>query len=342
MRYRSFGTQLLTVTIFLAIFVILLGAYTRLTEAGLGCPDWPGCYGHLIVPQEESAITQANQAYPDMPLESEKAWIEMVHRYFAGTLGLLIFCITAFVWADRKKNPKAPVGLATALSILVIFQAVLGMWTVTWSLLPLVVVGHLLGGMTTFALLLCLWFSWTDFRWRPIQPVSSGIRTWAMVAFLVVLAQIFLGGWTSTNYAALSCPDLPTCQGQWLPELNPSAAFDLTHPIGQNYQGGILDNTARVTIHFAHRIGAIVVFFVLGALVLQLIGEKRGHLQKLGVLLGVLLLLQIALGISNILLLLPIGVAVLHNGVGALLFATTLLLNIALAKQSESRGLGHL
>ena len=199
----------------LALFVVVLGAYVRLSDAGLGCPDWPGCYGTLTVPQSESAIAHAETAYPDQPVEANKAWKEMIHRYFAGTLGLLVLAIFVLGWRARKEIKVSP-WLPTFLLILIVFQAALGMWTVTLLLKPVVVTAHLLGGMATLGLL-------TWLAHRHLGIVSTGfshadnLRFWARWALVILFLQIFLGGWTSTNYAALACTDFPTCHGVWMP-----------------------------------------------------------------------------------------------------------------------------
>ena len=311
----------------LAFVVVVLGAYTRLSDAGLGCPDWPGCYGKLLVPDAEHQVTEKHYL-EQRPLEPEKGWKEMVHRYFAGALGLVILALAVWAWL-RRREPNQPVWLPTFLVGLVIFQALLGMWTVTLQLKPVVVMAHLLGGMATLSLLVLLALrtrggsrqaTGRDLRWRGL----------AAVALLVLAGQIALGGWTSSNYAALACPDFPTCQGQWLPDTDFDEAFVLWRGLGVNYEYGVLDHPARTAIHLAHRIGAVVTLLVLGWLALRLMRSGGGAVAASGGLIGLLLLLQVSLGIANVVLQLPLGVAVAHNAVAALLLLSLIQLNYQL------------
>jgi len=315
--------RLATVATVLALCVVVLGAYVRLSDAGLGCPDWPGCYGHLGVPESGQEVAAANTAYPERPVEAGKAWKEMIHRYLAGTLGLLILALAIVAWRHRRA-PGQPVWLPTLLVGLVGFQALLGMWTVTLLLKPVVVMGHLLGGLTTLAL---LW--WLALR-RIGAPSLSGagqspdagrsLLPWAILGLLVLVSQLALGGWTSANYAALACPDFPTCQGAWWPPTDFGEAFILWRGLGIDYEGGVLDHPARVTIHLMHRLGAVVTFLYLGWLGIRAIRARAGRaLTVAGTALLLVLLVQVSLGIGNVLLVLPLPVAVAHNGVGALL-----------------------
>ncbi len=296
--------------LFLAFGVILLGAYTRLTDAGLGCPDWPGCYGKLIV-SEKGPLTE--------PLEATKAWTEMIHRYFAGTLGLLIFLLGFLAHRHTQIHSKLPY----ILMALVVFQAALGMWTVTLKLLPVVVMGHLLGGMLIFG-------SLVYFRWQTssLSPQKVNYPSWAVtLGVILVFIQIALGGWVSANYSALACVGFPTCNGTWLVDLDFHHAFQWISSFGQNHQGGLLDNRARVTIHFIHRVGALVVLTYLSVLLFQLYRHTRTEqtlLRRFIFLTFILLLVQITLGILNVVYLLPLSTAVLHNGVAASLFASML------------------
>lgn len=311
--------RLALIAMVLAFCVVALGAYVRLSDAGLGCPDWPGCYGHITVPHQELA----QQAFPDKPLEAHKAWKEMAHRYFAGILGLLVLAICILSWRFFcKANSKIaswPV-LPTALLLLVAFQAALGMWTVTLLLKPVIVSLHLLGGMTTLALL--AWLVGT----RKAAPVAyPAVRTWAALGVLILAVQIALGGWTSSNYAALACPDFPVCQGAWWPHVDFSKAFHLARELGMNADGTQLTIQALTAIHISHRIGALVTFMYLGWF-----GSKLLKINSLrfwgGALLG-LLLLQVALGICNVIFSLPLLVAVGHNAGAALLLATLVVIN---------------
>lgn len=333
--------------------VVVLGAFVRLSDAGLGCPDWPGCYGHIGVPQAEHEIAAAEAKFPERPVEAPKAWKEMVHRYFASTLGLLIV-ILAFL---SLRIAGAPRFLPWFLVGLVVFQGVLGMWTVTWQLKPLVVTAHLLGGMSTFALLLWLWLgtrparvtgsaSQKAFRSErhlalamareetgsadaaPAAATPPRLRLAAGVALLLLIAQIFLGGWTSTNYAALACPDLPTCHGHWWPETDVKTAFTLWHGLGINYEYGILDARARVTIHHFHRVGAVVVTVALLLLGLWLWRRGKAPLwRRLGIAVLAGLALQVTIGLSIVKLQLPLGLATAHNAGAAILLAILVTLN---------------
>jgi len=307
--------RLAVIAAIVAFCVIILGAFVRLSDAGLGCPDWPGCYGQLSWPVEAQAVDEANQAFPDRPVESAKAWKEMVHRYLSGWLVLLVLAINFVAW--KAQNRQTDLRLQAAiLLVLILFQAALGMWTVTLKLWPIVVMSHLMGGLATFSLLLWLAFrsgsSGPNQAWVPLRPLI-------IAGLFVLVVQLMLGGWTSANYSALACPDFPTCQGQMWPDADFSEGFILWREIGVNYEGGVLDLPSRVAIHIAHRTGALVTFIVLGWLVFRLL--QNADTRPGGYLLGGLLLAQITLGILNILLYLPLPNAVAHNGVGALLVA---------------------
>lgn len=310
-----------------AFCVIVLGAWVRLSHAGLGCPDWPGCYGQLTWPTASHEVATANQAFPDRPVESHKAWREMVHRYLAGALVLLVLAITWKAWRSPHSRKQLKV-LTIVLLGIILFQALLGMWTVTLKLKPIIVMAHLLGGMTTFSLILWVMFS---SKRLPSQSSSSRVikmRPAIITAIIVLSCQIALGGWTSANYAALACPDFPTCQGQWLPETNFKEGFILWREVGVNYEGGLLDLPSRVAVHLTHRIGAVITLLVLVILAFRLL--KVPQLQTGGRLLLVLILAQFTLGILNVTLSLPLAIAVAHNAGAGLLLATLLgLLNKA-------------
>lgn len=298
--------------------VIVLGAYVRLTDAGLGCPDWPGCYGQLLgVPETAGEIARAEQLYPARPVETGKAWREMLHRYAAGLLGLAIMALAlaAFFGARRR-------AAATALAALLVLQALLGMWTVSLLLKPLIVTLHLLGGMGLLAML--VWLGLDAANYAPPRLARARRLLWPAAAALAVLvAQIALGGWTSANYAALACPDFPTCRGQWWPAgMDFAAGFQLWGPLGVNYEYGVFDDAARTAVHFAHRLGALAAAAVIGfaAAAACTAPDRRVRLAGLAAL-G-LLAAQVALGLSNVLLQLPLPVALAHNGVAALLLAT--------------------
>jgi len=334
MKNRAF--QYLNVfAVVLAFVVIVLGAYTRLSDAGLGCPDWPVCYGHIGVPEHATDVAKANQAYPDRPVEAAKAWKEMVHRYFASTLGFIIV-IMAFMALRRRKDKKQPVFIPVVLVGLVIFQGLLGMWTVTLLLKPIIVMGHLLGGMTIISLLVWQLLRYSDVisAKRITEKSLLSLQKLALLSLIVVAIQISLGGWTSANYAALSCPDFPTCQQQWLPELDFAEAFVPWQALEEgrkDYEGGVLNNEANVTIHIMHRMGAVITFLFVGLLIFKLLFTEYDPVAKrIALLLLLVLLMQITLGISNVVLSLPLLVAVAHNATVALLLLSIVLTNHAL------------
>lgn len=324
--------QLVLFALVLALAVIMLGAYVRLSDAGLGCPDWPGCYGQLVVPDQANSIADANRAYPDRPLETSKAWKEMMHRYLAGALGLVILVLVLWVWKSGWHG-SLPRRLSLLLAVLIVFQVLLGMWTVTLLLKPLVVVLHLIGGMSIVALLWLLWLR------RCAVSAGENLRKHkpaALVALMVVVVQIILGGWTSSNYAATACPDFPTCQQSLWPEADYSEAFVLWRGLGVNYEGGVLETPARVAIHFVHRLGAIAVLFTIGFLLVRSFPESRG-LERIALLaMTVLLLLQVSLGIGLIKFGFPLLTAVAHNGMAAFLLLSVVTVNYLAFAGSES------
>jgi cytochrome c oxidase assembly protein subunit 15 len=284
----------------------------RLTDAGLGCPDWPGCYGRLVVPD---AATPAHELGSEFtrPLEAGKAWREMIHRYLASTLGLISIALAAIAWRNRR-DPQQPWRTPVALVALVIFQGLLGMWTVTLLLKPIVVVAHLFGGFATLALL----FSLGRWRTAPVPMPTVGLRRLGLAAAAALVLQIFLGGWTSANYAALACPDFPTCQTQWWPAIADfEEGFVLWRGIGIDYEGGVLDHPARVAVHFTHRLGAILAAVLVAWLGWRLVRESATRLDGSAML--ALLLAQLSLGVSIVWFGVPLPVAVLHNGVAAML-----------------------
>lgn len=311
--------RLVLITLFIALLTIILGAYTRLSNAGLGCPDWPGCYGQLSVPTTRLEQQQAYQNFPDSPLEEDKAWKEMLHRYIAGTLGLMISAIAIWSWL-KSSTRQYPILLPSLLFFVVIFQATLGMWTVTLLLKPLVVVTHLIFGFITLALLFLLSL---QVHGKPCSLHLPHIKRYKLLAWLglsILSIQIALGGWTSSNYAALACPDFPTCQGQWLPETNFSQGFTLWHGVGINYEGGILNSAARTAIHITHRIGAIITVSYLLILALMLINNPpTSPLRRIGGTIALLVMCQFSLGIANVYWGLPLAIATAHNVTAALL-----------------------
>lgn len=302
----------------MALAVVMLGAYVRLSDAGLGCPDWPGCYGRLDVPSSREAIDQANRVFPERPVETAKAWKEMAHRYLASALGLVIVLLAAGAWRGRL-----PMGLPGLLVALVIFQGLLGMWTVTLLVKPIVVTAHLAGGIATFALLWWLALRRSGSPATSPTPTMVRLRPWAWGGFALVCVQVLLGGWTSTNYAALACTEFPTCYGGlWWPPTDFGEAFILWRGLGIDYEFGVLDSAARTAIHLTHRLGALVVFLYLGALSLVTLRRAQtGPERGIGIAVAAVLLLQLGLGIANIIGHLPLAVAVAHNGGAALLIA---------------------
>ncbi|MDT0595136.1 COX15/CtaA family protein [Glaciecola petra] len=324
--------KLVLASIFLALVVIILGAYTRLTDAGLGCPDWPGCYGHLGVPQTEAHIDAANEAFPERPVEAEKAWNEMIHRYFASALGFFILVIAIWAAVKHFKGTAGPVKLPLLLLILVCFQGALGMWTVTLNLLPVVVMAHLLGGFTVLSCLFLLYLRLTPYR---IPGGDSYIRSMAkfgVIGIVLLVAQIALGGWTSANYASLVCTELPICEGAWINKLDFAGAFSV--PDAQNYEFGVHNNDERTTMHVMHRFGAIVVFLYLCWFAIALFKKSSSSMVKrLSILLVIVLGIQVALGISNVVYMLPLTVAVMHNAVAACLLLVMVLLSYTMYRK---------
>lgn len=327
--YMNFH-RLALITTVVAFIVIILGAYTRLSDAGLGCPDWPGCYGQLDVPDTEQELNQAMESFPNSPVEQSKAWKEMVHRYFAGTLGLMILFLCLLAWRHRKR-PEQPLFLPTVLVGIVIFQALLGMWTVTLMLKPLVVVVHLLFGFLTLAILFWLTLRTSKSSFLTGHPGDRRFRFPAVLGMLILVVQIALGGWTSSNYAALACPDLPVCQASWIPDMNFEEAFVLWREIGVNYEGGRLDLQARTAIHWTHRVGAVMTFayLLLLGLVIWLKGTGSGT-ARTALLVIFVVTAQFSLGLSNVFFSLPLPVAVAHNAVAALLLLVLVMLNFIL------------
>lgn len=306
----------------LAVVVIMLGAWTRLVHAGLGCPDWPGCYGFLTVPQSETSIAIANARFPETPVDVAKGWPEMIHRYAAGTLGLVVFGLA--IAAIRHRREQLPLKLPMFIAGFIVLQGAFGMWTVTLKLWPQVVALHLLGGFTTLSLLLLL-----TLRLRKraanrtvseqVSPALTGLRPWLYGGLLLVVLQVALGAWTAANYAAVACTDLPTCQGQWWPEgMDFRHGFDIAQHVGPNYLGGQLTADGRVAIHVTHRLGAVVVLFYLGLLLVRLWQQRRDSgLDNSVLLVAGALAVQIGLGLANVWLHIPLAVAVAHNAMGA-------------------------
>ncbi len=300
-----------------AFFVAVFGAFVRLSNAGLSCPDWPTCYGSVTWPDEPHEIDAANAAFPERAVEVGKAWREQVHRFLAGAL--IVATFTLAIWGyRRRREPGQPWKVPIAAALLIVFQALLGMWTVTWKLKPIVVMAHLLGGFATFALL--VWIAVRASAHRAYDLPRA-----MLVAGLVLLAlQVALGGWTSANYAALACgAEYPKCLGAWWPSTDFREGFVLWRGIGVDYEGGVLDAPARTAIHLAHRWFALLVAGHL--LALGIAAAKRGA-RLLGWALAAGVAAQVALGIANVVLGLPLAVASAHHALAAVLVALTVAL----------------
>jgi cytochrome c oxidase assembly protein subunit 15 len=314
-----------------ALFVIVFGAFVRLSNAGLSCPDWPTCYGKLSWPTQAHEIAHADAAFPQRPFEADKAWREQVHRMLVGVLSLLTFALAGWAWWRRRELGRLAFVPCVAAGF-IFFQAALGMWTVTWKLLPLVVTAHLVGGMAMFALL-----AWTALRLTLHEPApadSAKLRRMAVVGIALVAIQIALGGWTSSNYAALACgTDFPTCLGRWWPATDFHQAFILLRHIGVDYEGGILDGPARTAIQLVHRIGALVVFA--HVLTVAIRAARVPTVRGYGIAVGGLLIAQVCLGIGNVVFGLPLPVAAAHNAGAALLLFSLLALAVRLRPASH-------
>ncbi len=322
---------------FFALCVIGLGAFTRLLDAGLGCPDWPGCYGQIIVPMGEQATQVIHLHYPATNFVTYKAWAEMIHRYFAGTLSLFILSLIGVILCKKAVRKPSNIFLAGLLVVLIIYQIILGQLTVTLKLLPIIVTQHLLGG---FFILLSLWLVYLNNKNATplvhsadndtVRCVDSSaarkLLPWAIMGLLLTIGQIFLGAWTSTNYASLSCSDFPFCMNDQAIVMHFKAAFQLASPIGMNYDGGVLPLAIRQTIQMTHRLGALLVvmywFLLLGCGMKKL--KTRPELLQPLFLISGLLVLQVSLGISNVIFKLPLLTAILHNVTAALLLLAML------------------
>ncbi|PCS23212.1 COX15/CtaA family protein [Candidatus Enterovibrio escicola] len=344
-RNKYYQTLIYSVFI-LAVLVVGLGVFTRLTEAGLGCPDWPGCFGFLTVPQSQERLSQVAVVFPDIFVDIQKAWNEMVHRYMAGLLGLLIAAITFLAWRKSERNKVLP----SVLLVVVLLQAVLGMLTVTMNLMPIVVMGHLLGGFITVSLLFLLaivenqriskttqyLLSMTNLKTVSTMKSFSienvvrkltttfSIKVLAISALIAVVLQIVLGGWTSANYASSVCTQLPVCEVDWVSKYDISA-FHPVSPTKETYQYGVLNFEQRVTIHATHCIGSMIVSMLV-LLLAMAVRHSLGIRAALG--LSASLLLQILLGVTNVVAQLPLSVAVAHNLCGMLLLLVMLRITV--------------
>ena len=317
--------------VLLGFSVVVLGAYVRLTAAGLGCPDWPGCYGHFSPLGAEQSLA-AEVTLPGTPLDVGKAWREMIHRYAASTLGFIIVLIAALAIVSREESPGRA-RYALLLLATVVVQGALGMLTVTWQLRPLIVSLHLLFGLTTLSL---LWWLYLDAR-TPVRaaaalprgPAVPWVRALATFALIVLIVQIALGGWTSSNYAAIACPDFPTCQGSLWPAMDYRDGFVLWHRVAGSYEGGVLALAARTAIHFTHRLGALVTTVVLGSAAASVLASAR-RLPRAAVSAAAAvfaaLALQLGIGISMVVRGFPLALATAHNAGAALTLLAVLAL----------------
>ncbi len=333
------GYYLALIATILASIVVGVGAYTRLVHAGLGCPDWPGCYGFLTVPGTEQAISIAESRFPDSPVDKAKGWAEMGHRYVAGLLMILVLVLAIQSYWYRRER-KGSWRLPCLILALIILQAAFGMWTVTLKLWPQVVTAHLLGGFTTLSLLFLLTLRLSGASWKRLPATwrLDKLKRLAVFGLIVVIIQITLGGWTSSNYAALACPDLPTCQDQFWPDMDFQKGFDIGQSIGPNYLGGQLNSEARTAIHISHRLGALVVmttllflFFSARCYAVGLASEEKQSVEQLSSLILLALIIQLVLGASNVIWHLPLSVAVAHNLGGALLLLSLVAFNYRLS-----------
>jgi cytochrome c oxidase assembly protein subunit 15 len=308
----------------LCFTVVVLGAYVRLTTAGLGCPDWPGCYGH-ITPPSHLDIAENNQVFPNKPIDEGKAWREMIHRYAASTLGLICVALAVLAFTTRRRR-LISLPLAWGLVAIIIFQGLLGMLTVTWQVTPLVVTGHLLFGLTTLSLLWWLWLSLQPRR--PSGDRDSARLVWrlALIGLIALIVQIALGGWTSTNYADIACPDFPKCQDAWWPNADFRDAFVLWRGLGVNYEGGVLSIPARVAIHLTHRMGAIVAALTLTLAAVTAIRRAKSTYVMPAYAVVVALVLQLTIGITMVLRGFPLALATAHTAGAALLLLSVLAL----------------
>lgn len=320
MGVTTFYRGLLGTAVALALVVVVFGAYVRLSDAGLSCPDWPGCYGQLTVSAALANPAHAAAHYPDTPLQPDKAHKEMVHRYIAAALGLLIVVIAFFAWRSGRA-----VRLPLLLLVLVLVQALLGMWTVTLGLKPLVVTAHLIGGMSVLAL---LWWLWLDTGPYP-ESGGEALRPYALFGLVLLVTQIVLGGWTSSHYAGLACSGFPDCNGAWWPQADFAAAFG----------GQPLSGAGLIAIHWSHRLGAVAVVLYLGWLAWRGFHSTR-RVRRMAAAIVLLLLLQFALGIANVLTSLPLPLAAAHNAVAALLVlaVVTLIQRLKITQLSAHAG----
>ena len=305
-------------TLFLTFDLVLFGAFTRLTDSGLGCPDWPGCYGNASPSGAQAEISRAQAEMPTGPVTQGKAWIEMVHRYLATGVGVLIATLAAATWLQRRRGAVVSAWWPTVTLVWVCVQGAFGALTVTMKLFPAIVTLHLLGGVVLLALLCRQAVAYEHAHGaRAPVAVASGTRGWLVGAYAFLWAQVALGGWVSTNYAVLACGDFPTCQGSWWPAMDFRQGFELWRELGKTSAGEHIDFAALTAIHFAHRLSAYVVFAVLAVLAWRL--YTAGSLRTQARWIVGLALWQLATGLSNVILGWPLLGAVAHTGGAAAL-----------------------
>jgi cytochrome c oxidase assembly protein subunit 15 len=321
--------KLTWVTAFLTFDLIAFGAFTRLTDSGLGCPDWPGCYGHSNPLSAGEQIRAAETALPSGPVTMTKAWIEMVHRYFAMAVGFLIIVLMVMHWRRwlRSRAPAHAPWLATFTLFAVCLQGAFGAWTVTMKLQPAIVTAHLLGGLALLALL--TWQALREATAASVAPTAARLRPLALAAFALLVVQIALGGWVSTNYAVLACPDFPLCHGRLVPDMDFRHGFALWRDLGMTVGGEPIPFQALVAVHWVHRMFAFVVIAVLGLLAWR--AWRQPGLRRLARLLAALTLLQFTTGLSNVVLSWPLLLAVLHSAGAAALVAVMVAFSYRLA-----------
>jgi cytochrome c oxidase assembly protein subunit 15 len=327
--------KLVWVTTFLTLDLVMFGGFTRLTDSGLGCPDWPGCYGTASPFVAHAQIAAAHAALPSGPVSMTKAWIEMIHRYFAMAIGVLIIAQTAIAWMARIRRRPLDVSpwWPTALLMLIGVQGAFGAWTVTMKLQPIIVTTHLLLGL---ALLGALgWLAARATRIPAYEPGIARYRVAALAGLALLVLQIALGGWVSTNYAVLACTDFPTCNGQWIPPMDFAHGFHLWRALGMSGDGDVITQDALVAIHWTHRTFAFVVIAYLVWLALRLRRFPSLRRPANGVL--AVLAVQFATGLSNIVLQWPLPIAVAHNGGAAALLLLLIVLNFRTVCSSPGR-----
>lgn len=318
---RSRLATLTAVTLFLTFDLIVFGSFTRLSDSGLGCPDWPGCYGAASPIGAQADIAAAERALPTGPVTWGKAWIEMIHRYLAMTVGVLILVMAGVSVAERRNLPHSP-WLPVATLGWVMVQGLFGKYTVTLKLYPAIVTLHLLGGLFLLALLAVQHEAFRDQR----LVVAARLRRLVMAALLALALQVAFGGWVSTNYAVLACPDFPLCHGQWLPSADFATGFTLLRELGETASGSMLSVDALVAIHLVHRWFAVVACIVLLWTASALLRSGQSPLRGYGIALATLTLAQVASGLSNVILGWPIVAALVHSAGAAGLVLTLALL----------------